>query len=113
MDQACDQMINGRIWNENFASAIRVSQFLSLAEDHITDVLCEGVLRRLKPLSSYNFDEAKELLSKLVSQVQKLHQVIKAHYSVEFETWLSREKLHPLQNIVLTKQIHQLKDNYE
>jgi len=113
IDQACDQMINGRIWNENFASAIRASQFLSLAEDHITDVLCEGVLRRLKPLSGYSFDEAKELLSELVSQVQKLHQVIKAHYSAEFETWLSREKLHPLQNIVLTKQIHQLKDNHE
>jgi hypothetical protein len=113
MDQACDQMVHGRIWNENFASALRASQFLSLAEDHITDALCEGVLRRLKPLSGYSFDEAKELLSELVPQAQKLHQVIKAHYVVEFETWLSREKLHPLQTIVLTKQIHQLKGNHE
>lgn len=113
MDQACDQMVHGRIWNENFASALRASQFLELAADHISDVLCEGVLRRLKPLSSYSFDEAKELLLELVSQVQKLHQVIKAHYIQEFETWLSREKLHPLQNIVLTKQIHQLKGNHE
>ncbi|DAB39140.1 MAG TPA: hypothetical protein CFH83_02320 [Sulfuricurvum kujiense] len=113
MDQACDQMVHGRIWNENFVSALRASQFLELAEDHISDTLCEGVLRRLKPLSHYSFDEAKELLSELVSQAQKLHQVIKAYYSVEFETWLSREKLHPLQNIVLTKQIHQLKGNHE
>jgi len=113
MDQACDQMVHGRIWNENFASALRASQFLELAADHISDTLCEGVLRRLKPLSGYSFDEAKELLSELVSQVQKLHQVIKAHYIQEFETWLSREKLHPLQNIVLTKQIHQLKGNHE
>lgn len=113
MDQACDQMVHGRIWNENFASALRASQFLELAADHISNALCEGVLRRLKPLSSYSFDEAKELLSELVSQVQKLHQVIKAHYIQEFETWLSREKLHPLQNIVLTKQIHQLKGNHE
>jgi hypothetical protein len=113
MDQACDQMVHGRIWNENFASALRASQFLELAEDHISDTLCEGVLRRLKPLSHYSFDEAKKLLSELVSQAQKLHQVIKAHYSAEYETWLSREKLHPLQNIVLTKQIHQLKGNHE
>jgi hypothetical protein len=113
MDQACDQMVHGRIWNENFASALRASQFLSLAEDHMSDALCEGVLRRLKPLSGYSFDEAKELLSELVPQAQKLHQVIKAHYVVEFETWLSREKLHPLQTIVLTKQIHQLKGNHE
>lgn len=113
MDQACDQMVHGRIWNENFASALRASQFLELAADHISNALCEGVLRRLKPLSSYSFDEAKELLLELVSQVQKLHQVIKAHYIQEFETWLSREKLHPLQNIVLTKQIHQLKGNHE
>jgi hypothetical protein len=113
MDQACDQMVHGRIWNENFASALRASQFLELAEDHISDTLCEGVVRRLKPLSHYSFDEAKKLLSELVSQAQKLHQVIKAHYSAEYETWLSREKLHPLQTIVLTKQIHQLKGNHE
>lgn len=113
MDQACDQMVHGRIWNEHYASPLRASQFLELAEDHITDALCEGVVRRLKPLRGYSFDEAKALLSELVPQVQKLHQVIKAHYSVEFETWPSREKLHPLQTIVLTKQIHQLKGNYE
>lgn len=113
IDQACDQMVHGRIWNENFASALRASQFLELAEDHISDALCEGVMRRLRPLKTYSFDEAKELLAELIPQVQKLHQVIKAHYSAEFETWLSREKLHPLQNIVLTKQIHQLKGNHE
>ena len=113
MDQACDQMIHGRIWNENYATPLRASEFLDLANEQINDGLCEGVLRRLKPLSSYSFDEAKVLLSELVSQAQKLHQVIKAHYIVEFETWLSREKLHPLQTIVLTKQIHQLKGNHE
>ncbi|MFZ2890424.1 hypothetical protein [Sulfuricurvum sp.] len=113
IDQACDQMINGRIWNENFASALRASQFLEMADTYVDEKLCEGVLRRLKPVKELTFDEAKALLSELVDQVQKLHDVIKAHYCVEFETWLSREKLHPLQNIVLTKQIHQLKGNHE
>lgn len=113
IDQACDQMINGRIWNENYASALRASQFLEMAEAYVDEKLCEGAIRRLKPIKELTFDEAKELLSELVSQVQKLHQVVKAHYRSEFETWLSREKLHPLQNIVLTKQIHQLKGNYE
>lgn len=110
IDQACDQMINGRIWNENYATPLRASEFLNLANEHINDTLCEGVIRRLKPIKELSFDEAKAVLSELVDQAQKLHQVIKAHYGVEFETWLSREKLHPLQTIVLTKQIHQLKD---
>lgn len=113
IDQACDQMIHGRIWNENYATALRASQFLELSESYYSEQLIEGVRRRLKPLNGYNFDEAKELLSELAGQVQKLHQVIKAHYIDEFETWLSREKLHPLQNIVLTKKIHQLKGNHE
>lgn len=113
IDQACDQMINGRIWNENFASPLRASQFLEMAQEYVDEKLCEGVIRRLKPLKELTFDEAKAVLSELVDQAQKLHRVIKAHYGVEFEMWLSREKLHPLQNIVLTKQIHQLKDNYE
>jgi hypothetical protein len=34
----------------------------------------------------------------LNDQVQKLHEVIKAHYGDEFEKWISREKLHPLQD---------------
>jgi hypothetical protein len=113
IDQACDQMINGRIWNENYATPLRASQFLELAEGDVDEKLCEGVIRRLRPLKSHTFDEAKELLNELVTQAQKLHDVIKAHYLVEFETWLSREKLHPLQSIVLTKQIHQLKGNHE
>jgi polyhydroxyalkanoate synthesis regulator phasin len=98
------------IWNENYATPLRASEFLNLANEHINDTLCEGVIRRLKPIKELSFDEAKAVLSELVDQAQKLHQVIKAHYGVEFETWLSREKLHPLQTIVLTKQIYQLKD---
>lgn len=110
IDQACDQMINGRIWNEHYASALRASQFLKLAEEHINDNLRDGVIRRLKPLNSYRFDEAKELLSELVDQAQKLHEAIKRHYVLEFEQWIQREKLHPLQVIVLQKQITFLKD---
>lgn len=110
IDQACDQMINGRIWNEHYASALRASQFLKLAEEHINDNLRDGVIRRLKPLNSYRFDEAKELLSELVDQAQKLHEAIKRHYVLEFEQWIKREKLHPLQVIVLQKQITFLKD---
>lgn len=113
IDLACDQMINGRIWNENYASPLRASQFLERASEYLDEKLIDGVIRRLKPLKHYDFDEAKGLLSELSDQAQKLHEAIKAHYIQEFETWLAREKLHPLQNIVLTKQIHQLKDNHE
>ncbi len=112
IDQACDQMINGRIWNENFASPLRASQFLEIADEYVDEKLCEGVLRRLKPVKELTFDEAKALLSELVDQVQKLHDVIKAHYTAEFERWISREKLHPLQAIVLQKQITHLKDSH-
>ena len=110
IDQACDQMINGRIWNEHYASPLRASQFLDVANEQIYEKLTEGVIRRLRPLKHQTFDEAKGLLSELVSQVQKLHLVIKVHYVKEFETWMKSEKLHPLQIIVLTKQIALLKE---
>ena len=112
LDQACDQMINGRIWNENYASALHASQFLELAAGHHSDKLFEGVVRRLRPLKHQTFDEAKGLLSEMASQVQKLHLEIKAHYVKEFETWMKSEKLHPLQAIVLTKQIALLKESH-
>ena len=110
IDQACDQMINGRIWNEHYASPLRASQFLVLANAHINEKLIQGVLRRLKPFKTYTFDEAKALLSELVIQEQKLHLKIKEHYAVEFEMWIATEKLHPLQIIVLRKQIAHLKE---
>ncbi|MDP3465470.1 MAG: hypothetical protein Q8R86_06835 [Sulfuricurvum sp.] len=110
MDQACDQMINGRIWNEHYASPLRASQFLDVAHEHINEKLVDGVIRRLRPLRHQTFDEAKGLLSELVSQAQKLHSEIKVHYVKEFEAWMKSEKLHPLQIIVLTKQIALLKE---
>ncbi|MFH0709704.1 MAG: hypothetical protein V2A75_05800 [Pseudomonadota bacterium] len=113
IDQACDQMINGRIWNEHYASPLRASQFLDVANEQIHEKLAEGVIRRLRPLKHQTFDEAKGLLSELVSQVQKLHSVIKVHYVKEFETWMKSEKLHPLQVIVLTKQIALLKESHD
>ncbi|MDD5119490.1 MAG: hypothetical protein PHP90_12945 [Sulfuricurvum sp.] len=112
IDQACDQMINGRIWNENYATAFRASHFLEIASEHINDKLIEGVIRRLKPLNTYNYDEAKDLLVELSTQAQKLHETIKEHYVNEFEKWLEREKLHPLQAIVLQKQITHLKESH-
>jgi len=110
IDQACDQMINGRIWNEHYASALRASQFLELADAYVNDPLMDGVIRRLRPLQNQTFDEAKALLCELVDQVQKLHVKIKEHYVHEFERWMRTEKLHPLQMIVLQKQIALLKE---
>ena len=110
IDQACDQMINGRIWNENYATPLRASVFLEIAHEQINEKLIEGVIRRLKPLKEQSFDEAKMLLAELCSQVQKLHLIVKEYYIDEFERWLNVEKLHPLQSIVLSKQIQILKD---
>lgn len=112
IDQACDQMINGRIWNEHYASALHASQFLELAAEHHSDKLFEGVIRRLRPLKHLTFDEAKSLLAELAGQVQKLHLKVKEHYENAFERWIASEKLHPLQVIVLRKQIALLKESY-
>ena len=113
MDQACDQMINGRIWNEHYASPLRASQFLQMAQEHHSQKLFEGAIRRLRTLKHHTFDEAKELLSLLCDQAQKLHVKILEHYVNAFELWIAGEKLHPLQIIVLRKQVHHLKASYE
>lgn len=113
MDQACDQMINGRIWNEYYASPFLASEFLTMAGEYCDETLILGVIRRLKPLNRYTFDEAKELLGELSTQVQKLHDSLKEHYLQAFERWIGVEKLHPLQTIVLKKQLHQLKGSHE
>lgn len=110
IDQACDQMINGRIWNEKYASALNGSKFLYMADEHLSEALIQGVKRRLRPFRELRFDDVKSLITELVDQAQKLHPAIKAHYVDELSKWMKSEKLHPLQSIVLEKQLSHLKD---
>lgn len=110
IDQACDQMINGRIWNEKYASPLHASIFLEMACEHLTETLVQGVRRRLKPLKELSFDEVKSLIGALADQAQKLHPAIKAHYVEELRVWMKTERLHPLQSIVLEKQLAILKE---
>ena len=81
-----------------------------MADGHVTDALADGVVRRLKPLREQSFDEVKSLIGELTSQAQKLHSLIKAHYVRELEQWMRFERLHPLQMIVVAKQIDILKE---
>lgn len=112
LDLACDQMVNGRIWNEEYADALKASRFLTIATERISDSLCEAVYRRLRPMNLYGFDEVKLLLSELTAQAQNLHPKIKEHYMHEFEKRIEAEGLHPLQAIVIRRQIEQLKDQH-
>lgn len=113
LEQACDQMINGRIWNDTYADLGAATAFLELANDRLDARLEAGLRRRLQPIGAFTFDEAKQFLSQLSEQAQKLHPMIKAHYVSEYGQWLARENLHPLQRIALQKQINLLKETDE
>lgn len=109
-DLACDQMINGRIWNKNFADPVAASKFLEIIGEGADAKLFEGVARRLQPVKNLSVDEAKAYLLQLTDQVQNLHLYVKAHFSRAFEKWMERTRLHPLQKIVWQKQINGLKE---
>jgi len=110
LDTACDQMINGRIWNESYADLSAASVFISLVEDRLDQELAKGIKRRLQPVKKFTYDEAKRYLEHMVSLVQNLHSFIKSHYVNEYEKWLQSTSLHPLQRIALQKQIDSLKE---
>lgn len=110
MDMACDQMINGRIWNENYADLEAVSSFVHLIEDRLGQELSEGIKRRLQPIKKFSFEDAKAYLEHLNVLAQNLHSFIKAHYVEEYTKWLERTSLHPLQRIALQKQVDKLKE---
>lgn len=110
LDLACDQMINGRIWNETYADLIAATKFLDLAENRLDEKLEQGIKRRFQPVRKFNYDEAKAYLEGVSSQAQNLHLVIREHYIKEYEQWLKSTALHPLQRIALQKQIDQLKE---
>lgn len=109
MDLAYDQMINGRIWNESYADVQAVSQFLELAKEMTDNRLIQGVKARLRPLKDMKPEEAKEFMQQLIEQVQNLHSIIKMHYAEEFEGWMQKESLHPLQKLLWQKHINLLR----
>jgi hypothetical protein len=110
LDLAYDQMIHGRIWNENYAKPKCASDFLDLASDKLDKSLLQGVKRRLQPLEDFSNEEAKSYLESLKNQAQNLHTLIKEHYAQEFEFWLEKSTLHPLQKIIWHKNIDRLKE---
>ncbi|MDM5270810.1 hypothetical protein PGH07_01310 [Sulfurovum sp. zt1-1] len=110
LDLACDQVINGRIWNESYADLEAASAFLGLVEDKLDKNLTQGIKRRLQPIKKFNYDEAKAYLETLVLLVQNLHSFIKSHYVEEYTKWLETVSLHPLQRIALEKKIELLKE---
>lgn len=110
LDVACDQMINGRIWNETYADLIAATQFLGMVEERLDEQLINGIKRRLQPIEKFTYDEAKSYLEGLSLQAQNLHSFIKELYISEYNHWLKVTALHPLQRIALQKQIENLKD---
>lgn len=109
MEQACDQVINGRIWNDAYADPEAASRFLEMAETLLDNKLITGVERRLQPVEKFSYDEAKGYLETLNKRVRNLHALIKTHYVEAYEKWLRATQLHPLQRIALQKQIDALK----
>ena len=109
-DLAYDQMINGRIWNEIHAKPLYASVFLDISKNKINDKLIEGVIRRLEPIDSLSIEDAKIYLNELHHQVQNLHSILKEHYVNEFEKWLSKISIHPLQKVIWQKNIDILKE---
>ena len=109
LDLACDQMVNGRIWNESYADPAAASRFLEIAEAHLDARLLAGLKRRLQPVKHFKTDEAKAYLDLLCDQARNLHKIIKEHFAEAYEAWMERTSLHPLQRIVWQKQIDLLK----
>ena len=109
-DLANDQMIHGRIWNEVYAKPESASLFLELSADVPDERVVTGLKRRLQPIAEYSEEEAKSYLESLTNQAQNLHIVIKQHYVKEFEKWLQKRTLHPLQKILWSKNIDILKE---
>jgi len=110
LDQACDQMINGRIWNDTYADVEAASAFVALVEPQLDERLKKGIIRRLRPVESMSFDDAKAFLADLQNRVRNLHVFVKEHYASRYEAWLEHSALHPLQRIALQKQINTLKE---
>jgi hypothetical protein len=110
LDVACDQMINGRIWNESYADLEAVSAFVCLVEDRLDKELSQGIKRRLQPIKKFTFEEAKAYLVHLTSLAQNLHPFIKEHYAEEYAKWMASTSLHPLQRIALQKQADALSE---
>lgn len=108
LDLACDQMINGRIWNEHFADPEAASQFASMVGERLDERLLMGIKRRLQPIDRLGFEGAKTYLAAL--QQKTLHPTIRDHYVEAFGQWITKTTLHPLQRIALQKQINQLKE---
>lgn len=108
LDQACDQMMHGRIWNESFADVVMASRFAQMAQPHLDEALRDGICRRLRSVGPMRYEEAVAWLEYLLEHNTALHEVVRDFYLSEYTQWLQTCSLHPLQRIVLQKKLEAL-----
>ena len=110
LDLAVDQLLNGRLWNEDLpADDLQASRFLDRAGAFCDDRLIRAVQAKLRPVAALNPSELKSLLLALIDKKAALHPAVIVHYATETEQWLSRCELHPLQRKSLEQLLKKLR----
>jgi hypothetical protein len=107
-DLAIDQVINGKIWNDVYADPLAASEFVKLVENRLDEKLKTAIIKRLIPVNKLSLKEGRKYLLFLIEIKDNLHPFIRESFRDKFDKWVNRLQIHPLQRIVLQKEIKKL-----
>lgn len=101
----CEHFRYAYSYSENSANIDAVSELLLMGEPYFTKQFVRNVMRKLPKLENYELDELKEFAVSLQHSQEYWHPIVTNHYVKGYLAEIQKRRLHPLQEITLTKNI--------
>ncbi|QDF29301.1 hypothetical protein AANAER_1827 [Halarcobacter anaerophilus] len=100
---AIDQLKTGRKWNDIPANEKEATKFIQKAKEFIDNSFLEALHFKLQSFEEFDQSELKEYLEKVISQKDKIDEIILKYYFLEADKWIKNSDLHILQKKGLEK----------
>ena len=105
----CEHFRYAYSYSENSADIEAASRLLYLGEPYFSKQFVRNLVRKLPKLENEPLEEVQTFISLLRDKEQQWHPIIVNHYCEAIMEYTEKQRLHPLQKIVLTKGLSEIK----
>lgn len=105
----CEHFRYAYSYSENSADIDAASKLLHLGESYFSKQFVRNLVRKLPKLEHNSLEEIQAFIALLQRSEQKWHPIIVNYYCEAILEYTEKQHLHPLQKIVLTKGLNEIR----
>ncbi|HFS85373.1 MAG TPA: hypothetical protein ENK72_02015 [Epsilonproteobacteria bacterium] len=105
----CEHFRYAYSYSENSADISAAGKLLTLGEPYFSKQFVRNLVRKLPSMDNYTLEEVQAFVETLKEKQRHWHPIIVNHYCEAVNEFTQKQRLHPLQKIVLTKGLNEIK----